>query len=294
MNFKKCVVAAAIAFGLTAGFAHAQKADEAKVAAVAGDADPAALKAAQDQLGATFSSMKISSFKESAIKGLFEIKTGGNIIYFHPGAEGQEGVLIFGEMFTAKGVNLTEQSKLNGLTDTLKSLPLDSAITIGPKDAPVVYEFTDPDCPYCHAYDQWMQTYSKDHPVQRKLIFFNNPGHPLALAKSKHIICSDDKEAAYRYVFSEELPHNPNGANAMQMAKQQALKTCKEADQVLAKHAEIIQSVGVNGTPSFLFNVDTKPNLIVGFDQQKIAAAITEIEKPAVTKAEKSAVKPAK
>ncbi len=110
----------------------------------------------------------------------------------------------------------------------------------------------------------------------------------------KHIICSDDKEAAYRYVFSGELPHNPNGANAIQMAKQDALKTCKEADEVLSKHAQIIQSVGVNGTPSFLFNVDTKPNLIVGFDQQKIAAAITEIVKPAVTKAEKPATKPAK
>ncbi|WP_303745452.1 DsbC family protein [Enterobacter hormaechei] len=294
MNFKKCFVAGAIALGLTASFAHAQNTKEPTVAAGSGDADAAALKAAQDQLGATFSNVSISGFKESPVKGLFEMKTGGNIIYFHPGEEGQEGVLIFGEMFTSKGVNLTEQSKLNGLTDTLKSLPLDTAITIGPKDAPVVYEFTDPDCPYCHAYDEWMQTYSKDHPVQRKLIFFNNPGHPLALAKMKHIICSDDKEAAYRYVFSGELPHNPNGANAMQMAKQEALKTCKEADEVLAKHAQIIQSVGVNGTPSFLFNVDTKPNLIVGFDQQKIAAAITEIVKPAVTKAEKPVSKSAK
>lgn len=294
MNFKKSFVAGAIALCFTANFAHAQKPKEPTVAAESVDADAAALKAAQEQLGATFSNISISGFKESPVKGLFEMKTGGNIIYFHPGEKGQEGVLIFGEMFTSQGVNLTEQSKLNGLTDTLKSLPLDTAITIGPKDAPVVYEFTDPDCPYCHAYDEWMQAYSKDHPVQRKLIFFNNPGHPLALAKMKHIICSEDQEAAYRYVFSGELPHNPNGANAMQMAKQEALKTCKEADEVLANHAQIIQSVGVNGTPSFLFNVDTKPNLIVGFDQQKIAAAITELEKPAVTKAEKPAVKAAK
>ncbi|STQ07401.1 Uncharacterised protein [Enterobacter cloacae] len=46
-------------------------------------------------------------------------------------------------MYDSSGVNLTEQSKMNGLTDTLKGLPLDSAITIGPKDAPVYYEFTD-------------------------------------------------------------------------------------------------------------------------------------------------------
>lgn len=44
-------------------------------------------------------------------------------------------------MFDEKGNNLTEQSKMAGMSETLKSLPLDSAITIGPKDAPVVYEF---------------------------------------------------------------------------------------------------------------------------------------------------------
>lgn len=294
MNFKKCVVAAAVAFGLTMSFAHAQNQNDVKTAATPADSDPAALNAAQKQLGATFSNISISGFKESPIKGLYEIKTGGNIIYFQPGTEGKEGLLIFGEMYTAKGVNLTEQSKLSGLADTLKSLPLDTAITIGPKNAPVVYEFTDPDCPFCHAYDEWMQTYSKEHPVQRKLIFFQNPGHPLAVAKIKHIICSDDKEAAYRYVFSSELPHNPNGADAMQMAKQQALKTCKEADQVLSKHAEIIQAVGVNGTPSFLFNADSQPKLVVGFDQQKIAAAMTEITEASKANVNSPAAKPAK
>lgn len=91
----------------------------------------------------------------------------------------------------------------------------------------------------------------------------------LARAKIEHVICSEDKDEAVRYVYSSELPHNPDGADAMQMAKQKALKTCKEADAVIEKHAKILQAVGVNGTPSFLFNVDTKPNLIVGFNQQK-------------------------
>ncbi|BBV33440.1 DsbC family protein [Salmonella enterica] len=288
MNFKKAVVAIAIVLGMTSQIAHAQNASDNPVA------DSSSMKAAQDQLAASFNGMSISGFGESPVKGIYEVKTGSNILYFHPGEDGKKGVLIFGEMYDSSGVNLTEQSKMNGLTDTLKGLPLDSAITIGPKNAPVVYEFTDPDCPYCHAYHEWMNTYSKEHPVQRKLIFFNAAGHPLAEAKMKHVICSDDKDSAYQYVFSNELPHSPDNANALQMAKQKALKTCKEADEVLAKHSQIVSAVGVNGTPSFLFNVDTKPNLIVGFNQQKIAAAITELEKPAVTKLEKPSAKPAK
>ena len=114
-----------------------------------------------------------------------------------------------------------------------------------------------------------------------------NPGHPLARAKIEHVICSKDKDEAVRYVYSEELPHNPDGANAIQLAKQKSLKTCKEAESVIQKHAQIIQAVGVNGTPSFLFNIDTKPNLIVGFDRQKISDSLAALEKPTVTKVDK-------
>lgn len=302
MNFKKAFAATAIMIALTASFAHAQndKGAAAAEAATANKADaPTAnnaddLKKAQDELATTFNNLSVTGFKESPIKGIYEMKAGGNVIYFHPATQEQKGILIFGQMFGSDGVNLTDLSKAEGLTDSLKDLPLDSAITVGPKNAPVFYEFTDPDCPYCHAYDEWMKTYSKDHPVQRKLIFMVNPGHPLARAKIEHIICSKDKDEAVRYVYSEELPHNPDGANAMQMAKQKALKTCKEAESVIQKHAQIIQAVGVNGTPSFLFNIDTKPNLIVGFDRQKISDALAALEKPAVTKVDEQSAKTTK
>lgn len=287
MNFKKATVTAALMMSMGCGFAHAQNDQKGTNAANATPTEMS-VKEAQDKLSASFSALNINSFKESPISGIFEVQTGGNTIYFYPPKDDKKGVLIFGEMFDESGKNLTAESKMAGLSNSLKSLPLNSAITIGPKNAPVVYEFTDPDCPFCHSYDNWIQTYSKEHPVQRKLIFFNNPGHPLALAKMKHVICSDDKEAAYRYVFSEELPHNPDGANALQMEKQAALKTCKEADEVLSKHAEIIKATGVNGTPAFLFNVDTKPNLIVGFDQSKIAEAILNMEKAVATQTNKS------
>lgn len=283
MNFKATVIAAAIALGVTYQFAHAQE-----------NIDQASLKAAEEKLATSFSGISVTAFGESPIKGIYELKAGGNIIYFYPGDEENKGIIIIGEMYDEDGQNLTDNSKKSGLSDTLKELKLDSAITIGPKDAPVFYEFTDPDCPYCHEYDEWMKTYSKEHPVQRKLIFMVNPGHPLARAKIEHVICSDDKDEAVRYVYSSELPHNPDGANAMQMAKQKSLKTCQEANTVIEEHAKILQALGVNGTPSFLFNSDTKPKLIIGFSQQKIADAISEIEKPAISKLEKEATKTTK
>lgn len=309
MNFKKAFAATAIMFALNATFAHAQNdaatvntktSDNAISAALGtkagtGKSDEADnLKKAQDELATTFNNLSVTGFKESPIKGLYEMKAGGNVIYFHPATEDQKGILIFGQMFDRDGVNLTDLSKSEGLVDSLKDLPLDSAITVGPKNAPVFYEFTDPDCPYCHAYDEWMKTYAKEHPVQRKLIFMVNPGHPLARAKIEHVICSKDKDEAVRYVYSEELPHNPDGGNAMQLANQKSLKTCKEAESVIQKHAQIIQAVGVNGTPSFLFNIDTKPNLIVGFDRQKISDSLAALEKPAVTKVDKQSPKTTK
>lgn len=293
MIFKKTMVAAVMTLltGPVANFAHAQT--EAPASAK-GDSTAQTTQSAQDQLKTTFTGMTITDFKESPVKGLYEVKTGSNIIYFHPGEDGKKGVLLIGEMYDSSGVNLTEQSKFAGISATLNKLPLDTAITIGPKDAPTFYEFTDPDCPYCHAYDEWMKDFSKDHPVQRKLIFMVNPGHPLARAKIEHVICSDNKDEAVRYVYSSELPHNPDGADAMQLAKQKALKTCKEADAVIEQHAQILKALGVNGTPSFLFGVDSTPNLIVGYQQQKIAAAITDLEKPAVTKLEKPTAKASK
>lgn len=293
MNFKKKTLAAALMLVMTCGFAHAQT-ETTKPGITETDASEITIKEAQDQLAASFSELKVTSFKPSPIAGIFEIQTGVNTIYFRPNHGDQKGVLIIGQMFDENGINLTEKSKFAGMADVLKNLPLDSAVTIGPKTAPVVYEFTDPDCPYCHAYDDWMKTYSKDHPVQRKLFFFNAANHPLAEAKMKHVICSEDKDAAYRYVYSGELPHNPDDADALKMAKQNALKTCKEADEVLSKHMQVVQALGVSGTPSFLFNVDTKPELIVGFNQSKIAEAIMKLEKDAEPKVSKSTDKTAK
>lgn len=279
MNIKKTIATTTLLLaGMTSSFAHAQTTGEKPGAGE--------LKTAQDQLAASFNGLKVSGFSESPVKGIYEIKTGSNILYFHPGDDEKKGILFFGEMFDSSGTNLTELSKREGLADLLKSIPLDSAITVGPKGAPVYYEITDPDCPYCHQYDQWLETFSKEHPVQRKLIFMLNPGHPLARAKIEHVICSKDKEQAVKYVFSSELPHNPDESDALLMAKQKSLKTCKEADEVIKKHADIIQSLGVNGTPSFLFNVDGKPELVIGFNRNKIQSSITKLETTAVTNKE--------
>lgn len=291
MKFNKCLIAAAVTFSMTSFFAHAQKNEVSAPQQSASKTVPAneqkaapqeelAIKSAEAQLRTTFSRTQgITDFKESPIPGIFEFQVNGNIMYFYPAtSEGKDGVVIMGKMYSSKGEDLSEKSKMANIDKVIASLPLSSAITIGPKDAPVFYEFTDPDCPYCHAYDGWIKEYSKTHPVQRKLVFLNNPGHPLAKAKIEHVICSKDKDEAVRYVYSEELPHSPDSSNPALDLKQSQLTTCPEAAAVMADHAKILTQLGVNGTPSFLFNAESAPKLIVGYRQTDIAEAINALE----------------
>lgn len=73
-------------------------------------------------------------------------------------------------------------------------------------------------------------------------------------SKIEHIICSDNKDEAVKYAFSDALPHESlEQATALQVANYKSLKTCAQADSVIKEHQEIISKLGVNGTPSFLF-----------------------------------------
>ncbi len=294
MIIKKHLVAAAVAFCLFGNVAHAQqptptptdKAGSAPVAHAQQNADEAAINAAQAELKASFAQLNVTDFSESPIPGIFQLQTGGNIMYFAPETKEHEGILFFGEMYNKNGESLTEQSKNKLLGKTLKSINLASAISVGPANAPAYYEFTDPDCPYCHAYDTWLKAdVNKDNSLHRKLIFMVNPGHPLARAKIEHIICSDDKDEAVKYTFSDALPHNSlDQATPLQIANYKSLKTCAQAESVIAEHQQIISKLGVNGTPSFLFGAETdKPVKLVGFSKDKILENIVKMKSAAAT-----------
>lgn len=296
MNVKKHIIASTIAFCLFGNIAYAEQAAStaaAKPTAVGTTSvahaqqspDEKELSEAEAKLKATFSQLNVTSFSKSPIPGIWEIQTGSNIMYFSPESPEHEGVIFLGEMYNKNGESLTEQSKDRMLSKTIKTLDFSSAISVGRTTSPAFYEITDPDCPYCHAYDGWLKDIDKDNSVHRKLIFMVNPGHPLAKAKIEHIICADNKDEAVKYAFSDALPHQSlETATPLQLANFKALKTCKGADAVIEQQQKLIASLGVNGTPSFVFGADTdKPVKVVGFAKDKILENILKVKSSTTT-----------
>jgi len=92
----------------------------------------------------TFPGIKVGEIRGSDIPGLYEIEAGSNIIYFYP----EKGLLVFGEIWTKDGRNITAEKRAQLASAKLKDVPLDKAVKIGNGRNKVI-EFTDPDCPYC-------------------------------------------------------------------------------------------------------------------------------------------------
>lgn len=256
---KKTLLAMAMVAGLSTSFAHAQ------IERVS--ATPEQTKAAQEKLRATFSQINVTNFQPSPVPGVFELSTGGNTFYYYPGSGKENGVLIFGEMYDSKGNNLTQQARENRLADAMKTLPLDKAITIGPKDAKVdYYEITDPECPYCDAYHEWFVKQPWAGQVRRHLVFLMNGGHPGERREVEHIICSKDQDKALNDAF----------ANTTENTVITKWATCKESAEIIAAHDLIVKAAGAQGTPAFIF----QGKLVTGFDEARIQEAITKLLPP--------------
>lgn len=256
---KKTLLAMMLSATTLVGFAHAQIQQVTTT--------PEQTKAAQEKLQATFSQITVTDFSPSPVPGVFELSTGGNTFYYYPGAGKENGVLIFGEMYDSKGNNLTQQARENRLAHLMKSLPLDKAIVIGPKDAKVdYYEITDPECPYCHAYHEWFIKQPWAGKVRRHLVFMMNSGHPGERREVEHIICSKDQDKA----LSEAFQNTPENTVIKRWA------TCKKAAEIIAAHDQIVKATGAQGTPAFIF----QGKLVTGFDEARIQEAITKMLPP--------------
>ena len=104
----------------------------------------------KEKLMKSFPNLKVDGFRESPLKGLYEITAGEQVFYFNP-----EGYLFFGEIWTKDGKNLTAEMREKVAADRIKDLPLDKALKIGTGPRKVI-EFTDPDCPYCRKVDSFL------------------------------------------------------------------------------------------------------------------------------------------
>ena len=69
----------------------------------------------------TFPNLKnIGDIRESPLKGLYEVYAGDQVFYFSP-----DGFLVFGEIWSRDGKNLTAAIKEEVLAKKVKGLPLE-------------------------------------------------------------------------------------------------------------------------------------------------------------------------
>lgn len=210
-----------------------------------------AVDEAQRTLRQTFTNLSFEDFGPSPVKGpIYQANAGGRILYFAP----ESGHLLFGAVYDRNGVNLTALAQDGAAQRRLAAIDPAEALPIGAADAPTVIEFTDPDCPYCQALERfWISKASEGKPV-RRLVYFVSGIHPQAAAKAEHILCSPDREAAFKALYAGAQP--------------KALLKCPAGAAKVAKDAALVRKMGVSGTPTLF--VDGK--LVSGFQQAELEA----------------------
>jgi thiol:disulfide interchange protein DsbC len=186
-------------------------------------------------LAKTFPAIKAGEIRGSDIPGLYEVEAGPNIIYFYP----DKGLLVFGEIWTKDGRNITAEKKAQLTAAQLKDLPLDKAVKIGNGRNKVI-EFTDPDCPYCRKAAAFFK--GRDD-VTLYVFFFPLPIHKEADAHARYVLCAADKAHALEEVMSGQL--DGKGVPACPDTK---------ADALLREHKDLGTKLGVRGTPAFWIN----------------------------------------
>lgn len=203
-------------------------------------------------LAKLYPNLEVRAINDTPIAGLYEVYTtssaNNNIIYFYPERE----LLVFGEIYTKEGTSLTREAKSRHEASLLSELdlPLDKALKLG--DGPKkIIEFTDPDCPYCQAFHQ----YIGNDPLVTRYVFFTplRQLHPQAPAKAIHILCAEDREAAFNAVYAQQVSE---------------YQTCEAGEKLLAVHETASSQVGVTGTPTLLLG-DSR--LVRGFDKGQVA-----------------------
>lgn len=192
---------------------------------------------AMEEFAKTLPKTGIDTFQPTPIPGLWQVGAGTQIFYFSP-----KGYLVFGEIWTPEGKNITAEARNKIIEKNLAKLPLDKALTIG--DGPIqVFEFTDPDCPFCRKLDQML---AQRTDITRHIFFFPLESiHKSARAHTRFILCSEDKETALREVSQGELDKQPMSNGDCQV------------DSLIDEHLRAGGSVGVRGTPTLW--IDGRP-----------------------------------
>ena len=193
----------------------------------------------KEALAQQFPKFQTREVNKTPINGLYEIiaapnrkGAGDNVIYFDPTG----GHLIFGEIYSRAGINLTGVTKERMMRDKIADIDLTSALKIG--DGPnIVIEVTDPDCPYCRKGSKFLE--GRDD-MTRYVFFTPLPMHPKAPQKCAFILSSENSEQAMIDVFAGKYDKDP-------------LPEFTDNNK-LSTHKMIAAKLEVRGTPAYWIN----------------------------------------
>jgi thiol:disulfide interchange protein DsbC len=197
----------------------------------------------EDKFKKSFPKNNFESIKPTSIKGVYEIYDGNQLYYFMPEAE----VIIYGNIISKNGVNITRESNLKKIAAKMANLPLDSALKIGNGKTTVI-EFMDPDCSYCR------QAYNFFSLRQDVTIYvFFSPSFQNSEKKIRHILCAPDKLKMYEEVLTGKFDNNVT------------LNVCtdKKVDETIKTHIRLSSQIGIRSIPLFFI----KGQVIVGFEK---------------------------
>jgi thiol:disulfide interchange protein DsbC len=133
-------------------------------------------------------------------------------------------------------------------------IDISKSITIG-SGAKTVFEFTDPDCPFCRKAAKYFDGRSD---VTRHIFFYPLRSHPRAKEKARFMLSMPDKAKAYHDVMSGRMDTAP------------PLASTPEGIKLQEEQLEIAKSHKVSSTPTFMIN----GRIIEGFDLKKIEDAL--------------------
>lgn len=220
----------------------------------------AAAEQAQRQLRQTFTNLQFEDFGPSPVKGpIYQAIAGGRVLYFAP----ESGHLLFAAVYDRNGVNVSALAQDASARKRLGAIDPAQALVIGPAGAHEVIEFTDPDCPYCQALERFWSSKALEGKPVRRLVYFVSGIHPQAAAKAEHIVCSPDREAAFKALYAGTVPAT--------------LLKCATGAAKIAADARTVKAMGIAGTPTLF--VDGK--LVNGFQQAELEAFLDQPAKTA-------------
>jgi thiol:disulfide interchange protein DsbC len=196
------------------------------LSAVAQDADEAKLRAA---LQAKLPKVPIDSIARTPFPGIFEVVTGGEIVYTDARGEFMMGGTLY-DLRGAQPRNITQDTQQKIAAKVITSSH-DSAIKmVRGNGRRVIYTFEDPNCGYCKELYKELAKMT-DITVYTFLLPILSPD---SADKSRAIWCSRDRARAWEQI----------------MTKGALTEAGKPCEAPLQKNAQMAQKLNIRGTPA--------------------------------------------